>query len=104
VGVPQEIRFDGVRVRYHSAKRYDELLAALLSDIGEQPVSLDDMVRTSSDWESFQRDVEPLCGPGGFMFVRADRPRRLDHQGGHRAQGDARHPRQPIDRHHDVAA
>ena len=68
MGVPQEIRFDGVRVRYHSAKRYDELLAALLSDIGEQPVSLDDMVRTSSDWESFQRDVEPLCGPSGFML------------------------------------
>ncbi|MDT5250715.1 MAG: hypothetical protein QOJ28_3349, partial [Mycobacterium sp.] len=28
MGVPREIRFDGVRVRYDSAKGYDELLAA----------------------------------------------------------------------------
>ena len=92
MGVPQEIRFDGVRVRYHSAKRYDELLAALLSDIGEQPVSLDDMVRTSSDWESFQRDVEPLCGPSGFMLFGL-----IDHgawitKAGIEPKGDARHP------------
>jgi hypothetical protein len=37
VGVPQEIRFDGMRVRYDSAKSYDDLLAALLADIGDRP-------------------------------------------------------------------
>ena len=37
MGVPQEIRFDGMRVRYDSAKSYDDLLAALLADIGDRP-------------------------------------------------------------------
>ena len=64
---PAEIRFDGVRVRYDSAKSYDELLAALLADIGE-PVSLDDLVRTPGSWDSFQQQVEPLVGPSGFML------------------------------------
>ena len=65
---PDEIRFDGVRMRCDSAKSYDELLAALLADIGEEPVPLDDPVRTSSRWESFQQQVEPLVGPSGFML------------------------------------
>ena len=64
---PDEIRFDGVRMRYDSAKSYDELLAALLADIGE-PVSLDDLVRTPGSWDSFQQQVEPLIGPSGFML------------------------------------
>ena len=64
---PDEIRFDGVRMRYDSAKSYDELLAALLADIGE-PVSLDDLVRTPGSWDSFQQQVEPLVGPSGFML------------------------------------
>jgi uncharacterized protein (DUF302 family) len=68
VSLPQEIRFDGVRVRYDSAKSYDELLAALLSDIGEKPVSLDDLVTSSSDWESYRQEVEPHVGPSGFML------------------------------------
>jgi uncharacterized protein (DUF302 family) len=65
---PHEIRFDGVRVRYDSAKSYDDLVAALLADIGERPVSLDDVVKTSTDWESYQRRVEPYVGPSGFML------------------------------------
>jgi hypothetical protein len=48
-----------VRVRYDSTKSYDELVAALLADIGEQPVSLDDLLTSSNDWESYQRQVEP---------------------------------------------
>jgi len=67
VSKPDEIRFDGVRMRYDSAKSYDELLAALLADIGE-PVSLDDLVRTPGSWDSFQQQVEPLVGPSGFML------------------------------------
>jgi uncharacterized protein (DUF302 family) len=65
---PHETRFDGVRVRYNSTKSYDELVAALLADIGEQPVSLDNLVTASTDWESYQRQVEPLVGPSGFML------------------------------------
>ena len=67
---PSEIRFDGARVRYTSTKRYDELVAALLADIGEQPVSLDDLVTSSNDWESYQRRVEPYVGPSGFMLFK----------------------------------
>jgi uncharacterized protein (DUF302 family) len=67
---PQEIRFDGVRVRYDSAKSYDELVAALLADIGERPVSLDELVTSSTSWESYQRQVEPHVGPSGFMLFK----------------------------------
>jgi uncharacterized protein (DUF302 family) len=64
VSRPDEIRFDGARVRYDSGKSYDELL----SDIGEKPVSLDDLVMASSDWESYRQEVEPHAGPSGFML------------------------------------
>ena len=70
MNVPQEIKFDGVRVRYDSAKSYDEVLAALLSDIGREPVSLDDAVMASSDWESYRQDVELYVGPSGFMLFK----------------------------------
>jgi uncharacterized protein (DUF302 family) len=65
---PRETRFDGVRVRYDSAKSYDELVAALLADIGGRPVSLDDLVTAPNDWDSYQRQVEPHVGPSGFML------------------------------------
>jgi uncharacterized protein (DUF302 family) len=65
---PHETRFGGVRVRYDSTKSYDELVAALLADIGERAVSLDDLATASSDWESYQRQVEPHVGPSGFML------------------------------------
>jgi uncharacterized protein (DUF302 family) len=67
MGVPREIRFEGVRVRYDSAKGYDELLAALLADIGDKAVSLDEFAG-ASDWQSYQDKVEPLAGPSGFML------------------------------------
>ncbi len=63
-----EIRFDGVRVRYDSTKNYDELLAALLDDIGEQPVPINDIATTTDDWRSYQERVEPHVGPSGFML------------------------------------
>jgi hypothetical protein len=37
-----EIPFGGVRLRYDSSKGYDELVAALLADIGERPVPIND--------------------------------------------------------------
>lgn len=63
-----ESSFTGVRVRYESSKSYDELVAALLADIGQQPVPIDEVVRTSGDWESFQQKVESYEGPSGFML------------------------------------
>ena len=63
-----ELPFDGVRVRYDSAKSYDELRAALLADIGEQPVPINDIATSSGDWSSYQERVEHYVGPSGFML------------------------------------
>jgi len=68
---PNETRyipFQGVRVRYDSAKSYDELLAALLADIGELPVPVNDFALATDDWQSYQQMVEPHVGPSGFML------------------------------------
>jgi hypothetical protein len=67
---PHETRFDGVRVRYDSAKSYDELVAALFDDIGETPVELDDLVKAPGSWQSYEQQVEPYVGPGGFMLFK----------------------------------
>jgi uncharacterized protein (DUF302 family) len=66
--VAHETRFDGVRVRYDSDKSYDELLAALLTDIGEKPVQINDFATATDDWQSYQDRVEPHAGPSGFML------------------------------------
>ncbi|MCV7101072.1 DUF302 domain-containing protein [Mycobacterium palustre] len=72
--MPTETRFDGVRVRYHSAKSYDELRAALLADIGETPVPINDFATATDDWDSYRIRVESRVGPSGFMLFAA-----LDH-------------------------
>jgi uncharacterized protein (DUF302 family) len=66
--MPQETRFDGVRVRYDSDKSYGELLAALLADIGTQPVLINNIATSTGGWQSFQETVEPHVGPSGFML------------------------------------
>jgi uncharacterized protein (DUF302 family) len=65
---PGETRFDGVRVRYDSAKSYDDLLAALLADIGENPVPINEFATANDDWPSYQDEVETHVGPSGFML------------------------------------
>jgi uncharacterized protein (DUF302 family) len=67
---PHETRFAGVRVRYDCAKSYDELVAALFADIGETPVELDEFVKASGSWQSYQQQVEPYVGPSGFMLFK----------------------------------
>ena len=69
VSGPHEIRFEGVRVRYDSTKTFDQLVAALLGDIGENPVSLD-VLAAADNWESYQQQVEPHVGPSGFMLFK----------------------------------
>lgn len=63
-----ETPFEGVRVRYDSAKGYDELLAALLADIGERPVPINDIVTTTDSWDYYRRRIESHVGPSGFML------------------------------------
>jgi uncharacterized protein (DUF302 family) len=65
---PHETHFDGVRVGYDSDKSYDELVAALLADIGEKPVPIDDFSKAYDSWEAYQQAVEPHVGPSGFML------------------------------------
>ena len=63
-----EIPFEGVRVRYESTKGYDELVAALLVDIGDKPVPIDDIATGFDSWESYEREVGSHAGPSGFML------------------------------------
>ncbi|OCB19423.1 hypothetical protein A5674_06680 [Mycobacterium malmoense] len=63
-----ETSFEGVRVRCDSAKGYDELLAALLADIGERPVPINDIAASADSWDSYRQRVEPHVGPSGFML------------------------------------
>ncbi|MCV7260067.1 DUF302 domain-containing protein [Mycobacterium shimoidei] len=63
-----ETRFDGVRLRYESSKSYDELVAALLADIGDTSVPIDDIASAADSWESYQQEVQRHVGPSGFML------------------------------------
>jgi uncharacterized protein (DUF302 family) len=73
---PRETRFDGVRVQYDSDKSYDELLDALLADIGDKPVLINDIGTSTGDWQSYQERVESYVGPSGFMLFSL-----IDHGG-----------------------
>lgn len=64
----QEISFAGVRVRYDSAKSYDEVVTALLADIGRQPVAIAEVTRPCGNWDDYRATVEPHVGPSGFML------------------------------------
>ncbi|MGB6206073.1 DUF302 domain-containing protein [Mycobacterium sp.] len=66
--MPREIRFDGVRVRFDSAKSYDELVAALRADIGERAVPINDIGTATDSWDAYRERVESHVGPSGFML------------------------------------
>lgn len=63
-----EIPFAGQRLRYDSSKSYDELVAALLADVGDTPVPIDDIATRFESWESYEREVASHAGPSGFML------------------------------------
>ena len=65
---PREIPFTGVRLRFDSSKNFDELVDALLADVGEKPVMIDDIAIDFESWESYQEKVESYVGPSGFML------------------------------------
>lgn len=65
---PHETHFDGVRVRFDSTKSYEQLVSALLADIGETPVPIDDFPKAFDSWESYQHKVQSYVGPSGFML------------------------------------
>ena len=65
---PREIPFTGVRLRFDSSKNFDELVDALLSDVGEKPVMIDDIAIDFESWDAYQEKVESYVGPSGFML------------------------------------
>jgi uncharacterized protein (DUF302 family) len=69
-----EIAFQGLRVRYEGAKSFDQTVAALLADIGDKPVPIDDIAVGFDSWESYEHEVRSHVGPSGFMLFAT-----LDH-------------------------
>ncbi|WP_046301443.1 DUF302 domain-containing protein [Mycobacterium sp. UM_Kg27] len=65
---PRELRFSGARVCYQSTKSYEELAAALFSEVGVRPVPIDDIAKDFAGWESYRDEVQTHVGPGGFML------------------------------------
>lgn len=65
---PEEVTFDGVRVRHESTKSYENLVAALLADIGEKPIPINDIAKQTDGWQSYQERVESHVGHSGFML------------------------------------
>jgi uncharacterized protein (DUF302 family) len=77
-----EIPFHGVRMRYDSAKSFDDVVAALLDDVGDKPVPIDDFAAQFDTWEAYEREVQSHVGPSGFMLFAT-----LDHGGWIRKTG-----------------
>jgi uncharacterized protein (DUF302 family) len=65
---PREIPFTGVRLRFDSSKNFDELVDALLADVGEKPVMIDDIAIDFESWDAYQEKVESYVRPSGFML------------------------------------
>jgi len=63
-----EIPFNGVRMRFESAKDFTALVDALLADVGRQPVPIEAIATRHDDWASYEREVQDHVGPHGFMF------------------------------------
>lgn len=65
---PRETAFQGIRMRFGSDKSFDELVEALLADVGDQPVAINDISVRLDSWESFEREMQSHVGPSGFML------------------------------------
>ena len=59
---PREVPFTGVRLRFDSSKNFDELVDALLSDVGEKPVMIDDIALTARAGVHTRKRSNPASG------------------------------------------
>jgi uncharacterized protein (DUF302 family) len=67
---PRETRFEGVRIRIESDKTYEQLVAALLSEIGDYPESITDLPAAFfHDWASFATEIARHLGSSEFMLM-----------------------------------
>ena len=67
-GTGTDIRFEGLRVRNDSAKSFHDVVAALLEDVGDKPVPIDDFGERFETWDAYERKVQSHVGPSGFML------------------------------------
>lgn len=65
---PRTIPFQGMRIRYDSAHTYDDVVAALLREVGEVPVLIDEIGVDAHGWEDYRERVAAHVGRGGFML------------------------------------
>lgn len=65
---PQTIPFDGVRLRFASTKSFDDLVEAALTDVGREPVPIEDIAKVFASWEAYEHEVQSHVGPSGFML------------------------------------
>jgi uncharacterized protein (DUF302 family) len=66
----RETRFDGVRIHIDSDRTYEQAVAALLSEIGENPESITDLSAAFfRDWESFATEITHHLGSSEFMLM-----------------------------------
>jgi uncharacterized protein (DUF302 family) len=68
ISQPRQIPFTGARLRFDSTKSFDDVVAALLADVGEQSVLINDIAVQFDSWESFEQKVQSYVGPSGFML------------------------------------
>ena len=70
---PREIPFTGVRLRFDSNKSFDEVLSALLADVGDKPLLINEVADNSESWDSYKKEIESHVGPSGFsLFATID--------------------------------
>lgn len=73
----REIRFEGVRMHIDSDNTYDQTVAALLSEIGENPEPITDLPAVFfEDWDSFAAEITHHLGSSEFMLMHL-----IDHGG-----------------------
>lgn len=65
---PRQIPFVGVRITYDSQKAFDDLVRALLTEVGNEPVAIDAIGAASGSWDAYLERVQSHIGPGGFML------------------------------------
>jgi uncharacterized protein (DUF302 family) len=67
---PQEIRFDGVRIRIESDNTYEHLVATLRAEVGERPESVTELPAAFfNDWGSFSTEIRRYLGSSEFMLM-----------------------------------
>lgn len=82
---PQEIPFNGVRLRFDSRKPFDDVVAALLADVGDVPLDIDGVGKRFDSWESYRDAVQSHVGPSGFiLFALMNHGQWIEKAGLHR--------------------